>query len=146
MSKFFQKIMGPASPGKAEAAFCFLRVGIGLIMFGHGVPKIMMGMQMWEHLGAFMQPFGIYFAPIMWGFVGACIEFFGGLMFAAGFLTRVASLALSAMMFVAFVWHMDRGDSFAQSGHPLALLFVFLAFLVIGAGKYSLDAYLTKKK
>jgi putative oxidoreductase len=145
MKKFFEKIIGPAKPKHAEAAFCCMRIGIGLIMFGHGVPKLLMGVPIWEQLGTFVNPLGIYFLPIMWGFLGACTEFFGGLMLASGFLTRIASLALSIMMFVAFIWHLDRGDSFAQSGHPLALLFVFIAFFVIGAGKYSLDAYLNKK-
>lgn len=145
MSKFLHKIMGPASQKKNEIAWCFMRVGIGLIMFGHGIPKLINGIEMWENLGMFVHPLGIYFMPTLWGFLGACTEFFGGLMLASGFLTRVASLALSIMMFVAFVWHMDRGDNFGLAGHPLALLFVFIAIIFIGGGKYSLDAYLNRK-
>ncbi len=80
------------------------------------------------------------------GFVGACTEFFGGIALICGFLTRLASIFLTAMMFVATVWHIDRGDNFNLYSFPLSLMLLYVTYVIMGSDAYSLDAYLAKNK
>src|SRR5215468_3775960 len=76
----------------------------------------------------------------------AVIEVGGGILLAAGFLTRVAALLLAAMMITALALvHIPRGDPFVAQGKPsaelaCAYLAVALAVAALGAGAYSLDA------
>ena len=144
MNKFLQLILTPASPAFVEFALLFMRISLGIITVLHGVPKIMGGIPMWQQLGTFVYPMSIYFLPVMWGFLGAATEFFGGIMLTIGFGTRIASLALVFMMIVATVWHIDRNDSFNLYSYPLTLIFIYFAFFIMGAGAFSLDYFLSK--
>lgn len=140
MSKILQLLLGPVGAKTFDFAFLVLRVAIGILTVLHGVPKIMGGIPMWQQLGTFVQPMGINFFLVVWGFLGAVTEFFGGMMLVFGLGTRIASIALVIMMIVAYVWHVSRGDSFNQSSFPLSLIFVFLFFLIVGSGKISIDS------
>lgn len=122
-----------------ESALTFMRVGIGILTIGHGIPKILGGLQTWNELGKFLLPLHITFWPTFWGFVAACVEFFGGIMLVAGFGTRIASFFLIQMMVVAFIWHLSRKDSFTIYSFPLSLIVVYLGFLIVGSGPISLD-------
>lgn len=117
-----------------------LRVGIGISIFLHGFPKITGGTEMWTAIGGSMAVFGIKFAPAFWGFLAAVAESVGGLLFALGLFFRPAAIMLTGTMVVALATHLAAGDSFMVFGHALDLLIVFIAAILIGAGKYSLDA------
>ncbi len=145
MNKFLHILLSPASATYTQIAICFIRVGIGIVMTFHGAPKIMGGVEAWHMLGKFMAPLGIHAFPLMWGVMGAVTEFFGGILFMLGLGTRLASVCLAFMMFVATMWHIDRGDSFQVYSHPLALMIIFLGFLIMGSGTLSVDNYLVKK-
>lgn len=119
-----------------------MRIGIGLLTVIHGIPKIKGGVDTWKSLGSAVNPLGIYFLPIIWGFLAACAEFFGGIALILGLGTRLASLALAIMMFVAAVWHIERGDKFTVYSFALSLMVVFLTWVIIGGGPFSLDRYL----
>ena len=144
MNSLLYYLLAPASPAVINLTLAMLRIALGILTIGHGYPKIMGGMQMWAQLGTFVQPLGIYFWPVMWGFLGACIEFFGGVALVVGLDTRMASLALVFMMIVATAWHIDRGDGFQLYSFPLTLIFVYFAFFIMGGGSFSIDSYLTK--
>lgn len=130
-------------PSVVQAVICFLRVSIGILTLFHGIPKMTGGVEEWRQLGTFVHPLGIYFWPIVWGFLGASTEFFGGMLLALGLTTRLVSFALIIMMIIATVWHIDRGDSFNQWSFPLSLIFVYATFLILSGGRYSVDYYLT---
>ena len=121
-----------------------LRVGLGIIMMIHGIPKIMGGVPKWQWLGNTMNNFGIYFWPIAWGLLAASVETFGGFAFAIGLGTRFIALLLSLQMLVALVYHLSKGDDFTTYSHALSLLIVFIGFVAIGGGYYSVDSYLRK--
>ncbi len=147
MKQFIKSLFAQASPTRTQYALTFLRVGIGALTIPHGVPKIIGGVVGWEQLGTtFMQPLGIYFLPVMWGFLGASTEFFGGIALVLGLGTRIASACLTIMMFVATAWHIQRGDPFNIYSFPLSLIVVFIAFIYFGSGIFSVDHYLTRKK
>ncbi len=117
-----------------------LRVGIGITIFLHGFPKITGGVETWTAIGGTMSNFGIDFAPAFWGFMAAFAETVGGALFVFGLFFRPAALLLIGTMIVAVVTHVVQGDGFAGYGHALDLSIVFLAALLTGPGKYSLDA------
>jgi putative oxidoreductase len=86
--------------------------------------------------------------PMLWVWMVVLAEFFGGLLLAAGLLTRAASLLILINMLVAGVgWHlMHAGDPFSGSpGEPsaeLALVFaaIAFAFMLAGSGRFSVDS------
>ncbi len=142
MNKIISFVTKPASMETIDRALLLMRVGIGVLTIGHGLPKIMGGMPMWQELGTWVYPLGIHFLPTMWGFLGAATEFFGGIALVAGLGTRIASFCLTVMMFVATVWHVNHGDVFNVYSFPLSLIFVYAGFMMMGSGKYSVDEYL----
>jgi len=146
MNRLFTFINEPASPFIERFALFIMRVGIGVLTIGHGIPKLMGGVSMWEELGTWVYPLGIHFLPTMWGFLGACTEFFGGIALVLGFGTRVASFCLTMMMFVATFWHINHGDVYNVYSFPLSLIFVYFAFFLMGAEGYSFDSYVSRKK
>ena len=145
MNKFLRIIIGPISNNLIEATLFFMRVSIGILMIFHGLPKIMGGVSVWREIGTYIFPLGIKFLPTMWGFLGACTEFFGGIALALGLCTRIVSAALAFMMLVATVWHLSINSPYKIYSFPLSLIVIFLSFIIIGGGKFSLDYYLYKK-
>ncbi|MFY9172881.1 DoxX family protein [Petrimonas mucosa] len=123
-----------------DAGLLLLRIGIGISIFFHGLPKIMAGPEMWTAIGGTMSNLGITFAPTFWGFMAAFAETVGGILFALGLFFRPAALLLIGTMVVALVMHFSQGDDFMKYGHALDLLIVFIAGLVTGPGNYSFDA------
>ena len=125
-----------------QLGLLLLRVGLGISIFLHGFPKITAGPEMWTMIGSSMGIFGITFAPTFWGFLAALTESVGGLLFALGFFFRPAAIMLTGLMIVALSTHLSAGDDFMVYGHALDLLIVFGSSILIGPGRYSLDARL----
>src|SRR5262249_43014716 len=81
-------------------AWPLLRIAAGLIMIPHGVPKI---------LGSFapllaknvLAPLGLP-GPIYWAYFLGALEIFGGILLAAGFLTRLLALMFAVETAVIF--------------------------------------------
>lgn len=122
-----------------------LRVGIGISIFFHGLPKLMGGPETWTFIGSKLSDFGINFAPQFWGFMAAVAEAVGGIFFALGMLFRPAAIMLTGTMVVALATHLVAGDDFMIYGHALDLLIVFATAILIGAGRYSIDNKLFPK-
>jgi uncharacterized membrane protein YphA (DoxX/SURF4 family) len=89
-------------------------------------------------------PIGITFGFQFWGFLGACIELFGGLSLVLGFGTRIACVFLIGMMILATQFHLKRGDSFAVYSFPLSLIVIFIGYLIMGSGNCAFDNLLFK--
>lgn len=128
-----------------HSGLLIIRVGIGLAMFAHGLPKLMGGIETWTWLGSTMSAVGINFAPAFWGFLGAFTESIGGILFALGLLHRPISLMLVGMMGMAIVSHVSQGDGFMGYSHALELMIIFIAMFISGPGKYSVDQKLIPK-
>ena len=81
--------------------------------------------------------------------IGALLEVIGGPLLMAGLLTRPTAFLLSGMMAVAyFQFHQPGGTWPAQNGGAPAVLlsFIYLFFAANGAGPWSLDALLARRK
>ncbi|MDO5524176.1 MAG: DoxX family protein [Bacteroidia bacterium] len=128
-----------------HAGLLILRIGIGISIFFHGLPKITGGIETWTAIGSTMSNLGIDFAPTFWGFMAAFAETIGGILFAMGLLFRPATLLLIGTMVVALVMHFTQGDDFSKYGHALDLLILFASAFLIGPGRYSLDAKILPK-
>ena len=116
-----------------------LRVGIGIVFIFHGFPKLIGGVETWTHVGSTMSMIGINFAPAFWGFMAAFAEAIGGVFIILGLMHRPAALMLVFTMIVALIMHITSGDPFGIYSNALKALIVFVALLITGPGKYSVD-------
>jgi putative oxidoreductase len=142
MNYFLSLLFLPVSGQTVEYIICFLRIALGMLMLGHGLGKIKGGATVWRSLGLAMGSFGVHWLPVMWGFLAACTEFFGGMAFVLGLGTRIASFFLIIVMCVALTMHIRKDDSFQIYSHALTLLLLFISFLILGSGNWSLDMWI----
>lgn len=122
-----------------------LRVFLGAAMLTHGIPKITAGPEMWEGVGGVMTKLGAPGPAVFWGFMAAVAESVGALFLLLGAFTTIASFMLAFTMAVAaFVAH--AADPFDVKEKALLYLVGALLFLLKGAGRYSVDSIILRKK
>jgi putative oxidoreductase len=126
-----------------DVGLLIMRIGIGVIFIKHGVGKLGGGYDKWVWAGTQMGLLGITWFPVFWGLCAACAEFFGGLALAIGIGTRIAAFFMAITMIVATAYHISNNDPFTAISHPLSLLVVFVGFMIAGAGRYSIDFWLS---
>ena len=81
---------------------------------------------------------------MFWGFMMSFAESVGGVMIALGLFFRPICLMLAFGMFVAWFGHTVTGNG--TPGHAFKNMFVLVGASLFGPGKYSLDAWLMRKK
>ena len=113
-----------------------LRFALGAIFVYHGYPKL------FTHTRESMQGFVHMGFPGYFAYISGVIEFFGGLMLAAGLFTRIAALLLAGEMVVA-LWHV-HGLFIAplevqNYEFPLILAAACFSLATLGAGLVSFD-------
>lgn len=121
-----------------------MRVGLGLMMMTHGFPKVAGGPTKWEKLGGAMGALGIDAWPVFWGAAASFTELVGGLLVALGLATRPSALLVTVTMVVAAAMHLDKGDGLGGASHAIETGLAFFGLVVLGAGRYSLDARLQR--
>jgi putative oxidoreductase len=114
-----------------------LRIVVGLLYLSHGIQKT---------FGYPPNPMMHMPVPLM-SSLGAAgiIETIGGAAITLGLFTRVVAFFLAGEMAVAyFTQHFPRGSIPLANGGELAVLycFVYLYFVVAGAGAFSIDSLL----
>jgi putative oxidoreductase len=121
-----------------KAAHGMMRIVVGFLFMTHG------GQKLFAWFGADQS------AELISRFgVAGVLEFFGGLMIALGLFTRPVALILSGQMAVAYFWmHLPRGFWPWANGGELATIysFVFLFLAAAGAGSFSVDNVMDKRK
>jgi putative oxidoreductase len=128
-----------------DSALAILRVIAGSIFIAHGAQKLFVfgfaGVS-----GAFGQ-MGVPLPGLMGPFI-ALLEFFGGIALVIGLLTRLASLGLTFNMLGAIALVHLKAGFFNPAGieFPLALVGMNLALVLAGAGAFSLDAVIAKRR
>lgn len=117
-----------------------LRIGVALLMWTHGIPKFM---RLLEGNMKFGDPIGLGSTPsfILVNFS----EVLCSLFILLGLGTRLATIPLIISCLVAaFVAHAD--DPFGKKESLLLYILIYLTLLVLGSGKYSLDALISTPK
>ena len=116
-----------------------LRIGLGVMMMTHGLPKLNAGVERWEGVGSAMGNIGITFFPVFWGLMAALAETIGGFLFVIGLAFRPACLVMAFTMLIASINHIAGGDGLSGASHAIELGFVFFGLMFVGPGKYSVD-------
>lgn len=129
-----------------DLALLVLRVGIGVsFVFVYGWTKISGGPGTWASLGENMALFGITVWPTFWGFMAALAEFGGGICLMLGLFFRPVLVLMLATMGVAATGHIS-GQISGGPWHATEMATVFVALLLTGPGRYSIDAYFGSEK
>ncbi len=135
-----------------DVAALILRVGAGLIFFPHGWSKVAGE----GGAAAFAADIAAnYNIPAFLGYVAAYAELVGAALLIVGLLTRLDALLLAGTMFVAtFIVQLPDALYEVPPGSiklfvalrgielPLAMLAMCIALVLIGGGRFSLDALL----
>lgn len=124
-----------------------LRLTVGLafaLIFG--LPKIEAGPALWEQIGAATANLGFSFAPAFWGFMASLSEFGGGILLVLGLFVRPATILMGITMIFAAMQHFSMLDQWYNVITPLVYLSIFILLFFTGAGRYSLDAFIFRKK
>jgi putative oxidoreductase len=116
-----------------------MRIGLGVMMIVHGLPKVTGGPGTWEHLGMAMGNLHIHFAPTFWGFMSAITETVGGLFCILGLWFRLVSMLMVINFIVAALSQLNGGGTVSEASHAIELAFVFFGLIFIGAGAMSVD-------
>jgi len=133
---------------RAEIAATLSRVFCGIVFVVHGMPKVM-------NLADTVSQFQQLGFPGWLAFPVAFLEFFGGLLLIAGFLSRLlAGTFVLEMMVAAVVVHRPHGFDVFHFGDPyargyeynLALIVLLVTVLLIGPGRASIDAWLASRR
>lgn len=130
----------------ADAAPLILRVALGIIFAWHGYDKVFVkGL---PAITGFMGTLGLPF-PTLMAYLLSYGELIGGFLLIIGLLTYWVAVVDVIISVVAFVTvHMANGFSVSAGGYEYIML-IFAAsvsVLITGAGKYSVDAQITKKE
>lgn len=119
-----------------------IRILVGLMMAYHGIETFDANKinDYGKWLGELNFP-----NPLLMAYLGKGTEFVGGVFLALGLFTRFAVVPLSITMLV-ISFFMGKGKIFMDDQHPFLFVLLFLVFLFVGAGKWSLDYWLFDRK
>ena len=121
------------------------RAGTGLMMaYAHGFSKVYSN----GSLGPSNEMIGSvknvgFPMPTAFAWMAALTEFLGGILLAAGLMTRPVALALTFNMAVA-AFGVHGKDPLAVKEMALLYMLAFATFIFTGAGRYSIDKFFRK--
>ena len=123
-----------------DLALLILRLSVGLLMLTHGIPKLT-GFNQIVSEGGFIPVFGSVALGLG---LTVMAEVFMSVFLAIGLFTRFSLVPLIVTMLVAvFVAH--ASDPLSVKEHALLFLFPYLALMLTGPGRLSVDHLLFKR-
>ena len=138
-----------SNPWRTDAAALVLRVILGVVFIPHGYSKVFGS----GGVAKFASSLPSYGIPTILGYIAAYSELAGGILLILGLLTRIDALLLAGTMFVAaFVVQLPDAlhDPDAAGNRlfasiramelPLSILAAMMALMLLGGGRFSLDA------
>ena len=121
-------------------ALLILRIAIGGMMLTHGLGKLTMLFD--SEPIQFLDPLGIGLTVSL--VLAVFAEVVCSIFLILGILTRIAAIPLIITMAIAaFVVHAN--DDFQVKELALLYLLIYVVIAILGAGKYSIDNWLSKK-
>lgn len=134
---------------KPTLSFIIPRLVVGLVFLSEGIQKFLfpesVGAGRFEKIG--------FENPEFWALFVASFEIVCGTLVLIGFLTRIASIPLLIIMFTALITTkipilLEKG--FWQMAHDsrtdFAMTMLLLFLIIFGAGRFSADVKMFKKK
>lgn len=115
------------------------RVAIGLLMLTHGIPKLQMLMSGNIQFG---NPIGI--GTTLSLVLSVFAEFICSVLLILGLATRLAAVSLIINMLVAVFIALST-QPFGKKELGIMYLLFYFGFLILGAGKYSIDHFIAGK-
>ncbi|HEX4925214.1 MAG TPA: DoxX family protein [Bdellovibrionales bacterium] len=124
---------------KLDLSLLVLRIGFGGVMLlAHGLPKLM---SYSERANTFADPIGLGSNVSLILAIGA--EVFCALAVTFGLFTRLAAVPLAFTMFVAAIV-VHAGDPWQKKELAVMYFIAFVAIIVAGPGRFSLDTLFAK--
>ncbi|WP_418604569.1 DoxX family protein [Hwangdonia sp.] len=121
-------------------ALLLLRVTVGGMMLTHGLGKLTM--LFGNDPIQFADPIGIGLTASL--ALAVFAEVFCSFFLIFGVATQFSAISLSITMFIAaFIVHAN--DDFAVKEMALLYFLIYVVLAIVGAGKYSIDNWLSKK-
>lgn len=119
-----------------------IRMALGVIFIAHGAQKLFgaFGGPGIEQVTVMVKGLGFQ-PPLLWAYLLAGAEFFGGLLLLLGVIPRISAASIAFAMLVAIIKiHGANGLFAANQGfeYQLLILMTCLAIVLSGAGKISL--------
>lgn len=124
---------------QVDVVLLILRVGLGIMMIVHGFPKL----QMLLAGGEIQFPGVLGMSPAFSLVLAVFAEFLCSILLIFGLATRLASIPLIITMLVA-VFIIHANDPFANQELGLHYLLGYISLLILGGGKYSVDAFMVR--
>ncbi len=137
MKKIFLKTFQEAD---SNLAILILRAGSALMMLTHGVPKLMQFFS--DEPIAFASVLGMSMTLSL--ALAVLAEVFCSVFILLGLGTRIAAIPLIVTMLTA-AFYIHASDSFAGREMSLLYALIFIALLITGGGRYSVDNILSGK-
>ena len=135
-----KKIFNPKfATTQVDVVLLILRVGVGAMMLVHGLPKL----QMLLAGGEIQFPGVMGLSPALSLGLAVFAEFLCSILLIVGLGTRLATIPLIITMMVA-VFLIHGNDPFANQELGLHYLLSYVALLILGGGKFSVDAFVIK--
>jgi putative oxidoreductase len=138
-------MFGKTTEKQIDLGLLVLRLALGTIFIAHGGQKLFV--YGFEGVAGGFAQMGVPMASVVGPFIGF-VELFGGIAIFIGLLTRLAGLGVASTMIGAIsLVHLKNGF-FNPGGieFPLMLLASALAVVITGAGSYSIDSVIGRRK
>jgi len=151
----FKTIMKKIFQTNESNASTIIRIVVGLILFPHGAQKILGWFGGYGFNGTMGFLTGTAGLPWIIAFLVIAIEFFGAIALIVGFATRIVAVGIISLFTgIIATSHLQNGffmnwnGNLKGEGYEFHLLIIgmAIALLVSGAGKWSVDYALQKKK
>jgi putative oxidoreductase len=151
----FRTIMKKIFQTNESNASTIIRIVLGLILFPHGAQKMLGWFGGYGFNGTMGFLTGTAGLPWIMAFLVIAIEFFGAIALIVGFATRIVAVGIISLFTgIIATSHLQNGffmnwyGNLKGEGYEFHLLIIgmAIALLVNGAGKWSVDYALQKKK
>jgi putative oxidoreductase len=137
MRKFFSSKSLMQDPG-----ISFIRIVVGLYLIYHG-SEVFDAAKMREY--AEWDVFKKLSSPVFMPYLGKTLELAGGILLAAGLLTRVVCLlVIGTILYISFF--VGNGKIWFEDQYPFLFALLAFFFLFTGPGKFSIDYFLFEKE
>jgi len=151
----FKTIMKKIFQTNENNTSTIIRIVLGLILFPHGAQKLLGWFGGYGFNGTMGFLTGTAGLPWIMAFLVIAIEFFGAIALIVGFATRIVAVGIISLFTgIIATSHLQNGffmnwyGNLKGEGYEFHLLIIgmAIALLVSGAGKWSIDYALQKKK